>query len=50
MTLPVVLESFLPSLVIQPCAYSRVGVGTPAAFRRAGQYRQWKRMMSLPSR
>ena len=35
--LPVVLLSFLPSLVSQPWAKTRVGTGTPAACSIAGQ-------------
>ena len=48
MTLPVLLEIFWPSLVHQPCTNSRLGGSRPAASRRAGQYTEWNRRMSLP--
>ena len=50
MVLPVVLLSLRPSRVSQPCANTRVGTGRPAACSMAGQYRQWKRMISLPTK
>ncbi len=37
MMLPVLFESFLPSLVIQPCAKTREGGGSPAAMSNPGQ-------------
>ena len=50
MVLPVVLLSFRPSRVSQPCANTRVGAGRRAACSMAGHKRQWKRMISLPTK
>ena len=46
--MPADFESFAPPILMKPWAHTLFAGGTPAASSMAGQYTQWKRVMSLP--